>query len=267
MTARDGASWYETGFDGVEAEQRRIEEQQGPGRLWIPPGQNKEVVFVDDDPVCVHEHNPKMNGHYRNWLTCLKGVYEDVACCQVLGPKSRYYTGYLSVVDCSEWQDQRGNTHQYEMRMMQLKMKSLKKIRRKKDDKGALVGKMYNLVREDDRSPTCGDEFEYRRDVDMDKMFPFVNFRGKKLEDLWQEAEANAEAMARVKRWFQIEPDANGKLPRVIPAFNYFEVLKPKEPKELRLHLGQVEEDDGPPAGGGNSGGGGGAAKQDNVPF
>lgn len=261
-------SWYEQGFEGMDTEQRRMDDQQGPGRVWIPGGASKEVVWGDDEPVCVHEHNPKINGTYRNWFTCLQGVYDEVVCCMQLGPSSRYYCGYLTAIDCSEWEDNRGNKHQYEMRLAQLKMKSLKKFRRKKEDKGSLVGTMWRLTREDDNAPICGDDWEFMRDVDMSKMFSFVNYRGKRLEDLFAEAERDAEAMARLTRVFQLKPNESGKLPRVIPAFNYFEILKPKTPKDLRLLLGAVQKDDEESSfRGSRSGGGTKPSKQDPVPF
>jgi hypothetical protein len=253
----------------MEKEQQRLDSQGGPGRLWIPQGQKKDVVWVDDDPFCIHEHNPKMGGNYRNWMTCLRGAYEDATCCQILGPNSRYYCGYVTAVDCSEWTDNRGNKHQYEMRLVQLKMKTLKKFRRKKEDKGSLVGTMWELLREDDRSPTCGDEWSFQRDVDTDKLFPYVCYRGKKLADLWAEAEEKAEVMTRVQSWFQIKPDENGKLPKIVPAFNYMEILKPMVPKDARLFLGAVEADDNssPSGNSGSKSGGAGTVKEDNVPF
>jgi hypothetical protein len=260
-------SWYEQGFDGVDQEQRRLEEMQGPGRIWIPAGVSKDLVFIDDDPMCLHEHNPKMNGSYRNWFTCLQGVSDEVVCCQVLGPNSRYYCGYVTVVDCTEWKDKKGNSHQFEMRLLQLKLKSLKKLRRKKEDKGALVGTMWRFTREDDSAPICGDDWEHLRDSDMGKMFSYVTYRGKKLTQLWDEAEANAEAMAKLRRTFQIEPGADGKLPRIVPSFNYFEVLKPKTPKELRLMLVGVEKDDDDKKSSGSSTTGGASTKSEDVPF
>jgi hypothetical protein len=256
-------SWYEQGFNGVDAEQRRIEEQQGPGRIWIPPGASKEIVLLDDDPVCLHEHSPKINGSYRNWFTCLQGVHDDVVCCQLLGTKSRYYCGYLTVVDCTEWVDQKGTKHQFEMRLCQFKIKGIKKLRRKKDDKGVLVGTMWKFTREDDSAPICGDDWEFLRDVDVAKMFSYVNYRGKKLTQIFDEAEGNAEAMERIRRVFQIEP-VDGKLPRIVPLFNYFELLKPKSPKETRLFLIGVQQDDDKDKKGA---GGGGVAKADPVPF
>lgn len=258
-------SWYDTGFDGMDEEQRRIDDMQGPGRLWIPATQSKDTVWVDDQPVCIHEHNPKMNGNYRNWLTCLQGVYDEVVCCVKLGVNSRYYVGYLTSVDCTEWQDQRGNKHQYELRLTPLKLRSLKKFRRKVEDRGKMLGTMWRLTREDDKSPTCGDDWEFLRDVDMGKMFEFANYRGKRLTEMWEEAERDAEAMARVMRTFQIKPGEDGKLPREVPPFNYFEILKPRPPKELRTILGAVEPDDS--KGTSAPSGGGGSVKEDQIPF
>jgi len=263
-------SWYETGFDGIGDEERRLDEAQGPHRLWIPGGASKDIVWCDDEPVCIHEHNPKMNGNYRNWLTCQQGVYDEVVCCQKIGPKGRYYVGYLTGVDCSEWKDQRGNTHQYEMRLVPMKLRSLKKFRRKKDDRGSMVGTMWSMHREDDNAASIGDDWDFQRDVDMEKMFDYVNYRGSLLSEMWEQAEGDPEQMARVLRIFQIKPDEEGKLPRIIPPFNYMEVLKPKTPKEMRLLLGAVQDDDedtGSRRSSGSSGGGGGAAKQDDVPF
>jgi len=203
---------------------------------------------------------------FMSTLTCLQGVYDEVICCQKLGPKSRYYVGYLTAVDCSAWKDQRGNTHQYEMRLVPLKLRSLKKFRRKKEDRGSLVGTLWHLHREDDNAPTIGDDWDFQRDVEMGKLFDLVCYRGKTLVEMWEEAEKDPEAMARVRRVFKIEPDEDGKLPRVIPAFNYFEILQPKQPKDLRLMLGAVEADDDKKAGGGPKAPSG-PARQDDVPF
>jgi hypothetical protein len=239
-------SWYNTGFDGIEKEQQRLDSMMGPGRLWIPVGAQKDIVFVDDEAFCIHEHNPKMNGNYRNQFTCLLGSADDVACCQVLGPNSRYYVGYLTAVDCSAWRDKKGNEHQYEMRLFPAKMGTLKKIRRKKEEKSSLVGAMYKASRDNADAASVGDELEFQRVADLFKLFSVSNYRGKKLSDLWLEAEANVEAMARLQRTFNVKP-VEGKLPRIVPTFNYFEVLKPRAPQELRLMLGQVEPDDDSP--------------------
>jgi len=264
-------SWYNRGLDELDKEDSKQEDRFGPGRFWIPGGTSKDLVYVDDEPLCIHEHNPKINGNYRNWLTCLNGVYDEVVCCTTLGVDSRYYVGYLTTVDCSKWVDGRGNTHQYELRLFPLKMKGLKKFRRKKEDRGGLVNTYWTHTREDSKSPTIGDDWEFRRDVEMAKLFPHVCYRGQKLIDMWAEAEATPEKMARLLKVFQIKPDKDGKLPQVVPAFNYFEILQPKQPKDLRIQLGGVQEDEDDSGSsynkGGSSSGNSSALNEDDVPF
>lgn len=227
--------------------------------------------YTRNTSVTIHEHNPKIDGGFQNWITCLQGAVDEgeVVCCLKLGTRSRYFAGYCTLVDCTEWTDKRGAKHQYEMSFMHMKLNSLKKLRRKKDDRGTMVGTMWAFTREGEQSAGCGDDWEYKRDVDMEKLFAFTSYRGKRLTDIWAEAESNPEAMARVQRAFQIKPDENGKLPLVIPAFNYFELLKPKSPKELRILLGNAEVGATQASSTGGSGGtpATGGVDEDQIPF
>lgn len=233
-------SWYNQGYTGIAREQERQDELQGPQRFYVPADKQKEIVFIDDDPFCVYEHNPKIGGSFRNWITCLQGANDDVACCKILGPNSRYYCGYLTIVDCSKWLDQKGNEHQYELRLIQAKMRTLKKFERKKADRGALAGSLFRVSRDDDRSPSCGDDFEHLKEGDLEKLFEVACYRGEKLSALWKEAEEKPESMARIRKTFQVEP-VDGQLPRVIPQFNYLQVLKPKGPTDLKLLLAAAD--------------------------
>jgi hypothetical protein len=161
--------------------------------------------------------------------------------------------------------DKRGTEHVYELKLLPAKMKTLKKFRRKKEDKGRLAGAMYTATREDDRSPNVGDEFEFKRDVDMAKLFDAANYKGRKLVEMYDEAEKNEKAMASLKRLFKVQ-EKDGKLVRgVLPVFNYLEVLKPKSPKELRVLLGAVDPNEG--KGGGAKGGSGSKGREEDVPF
>lgn len=259
-------AWFDTGFSGMDDERRRIDAQQGPQRFWITAGGSKDVVIVDDQPMCIHEHNAKIGGSYNNQLTCIQKINpQDAACCKILGPNSRYYCGYLTCVDCSMWQDKRGNMHQYEMRLLPLKFRSLKKFRRLSGQYDMKFS-MWNFTREDKNAVQVGDDWNYKRSAQVDRMFPVVCYRGTKLIDLWAEAEANEEKMEQVTRVFQITPDEDHKLPRNVPSFNYFELLKPKSPDEIRLILGNVEFDENN-TGSGSTYTASGAISEDDVPF
>ena len=272
-------SWYETGYDGVAKEEQRLEESQGPQRFYIKAGEQKDFVFVDDEPFCFHEHNPRIGGSFRNWFTCMQAVYpDDVVCCKVLGPSSRYYVGYYTVVDCSKWKDQKGNEHQYELRYLQAKKKTINRFKRKKADKGSLIDWYVKATREDDKSPSCGDDFEYERKIEMEKLFPLVCYRGEKLSKLWEEADSDPKAMERLKRIFRLTNEKGelahvdketGKLRREIPPFNYPVLLHPKDPKTMRLELAAADTSDSSRSSGSRSSnnGAGSGATTDDVPF
>lgn len=264
------ANWYESGFDGMGREDARIATLTGPSRLWIPPGERREFVFIDDNPACIYEHNPKLNGNYKNWHTCLKGIAEQgCPTCDELTEKTRYYAGYFTAIDCSKWKDKKGNDHQFELNLLQAKLKTLKKFKRKKDDgieagRPGLVGGLYRATREDEKSPTCGDEFEFLRAADMEKLFELALYRGKKVAEMFTKAEENAQSLEVLKKIFQVEMDGNGKPVRKLVPFNYMSVLAPKDYKDLKQMVSGAQAQQDPRDGQGSSGG---AGATDEVPF
>lgn len=260
--------WANAGFGGTQKEEQRLATMYGPNRVWLKPGTSQEWVFIDDEPLCFHEHNPKINGDWKNWFTCLQNISEDgVPCCEILGAKTRYYVGYFTVVDLSKWTDKKGNTHQYEVKLLPAKLKTLKKLERKKKDKGSLVGAMYKVTRETDQSPACGDDFEFIRDADLTKLFEVANYKGKKLSEHYGKAE-DPVVKHMLNQTFSLRlGDDNKILPKIAP-FNYMSLFEPKTAKDIRAMLNGVTIegwDDDKGGKGGASGAAGGADEE--VPF
>lgn len=247
-------SWYKSGFDSMKQEEDRLATLNGPNRLWMPAGAERDIIFLDDEPFAIYEHNPKINGSFKNWMTCVQGISDDVPCCEVLGANSRYYVGYFTVIDCSEFIDKKGNKHAYEVKLLGAKLKTMKKFRRKKEDRGSLVGCMYRAVREDAKSPVCGDEFEFKKEVDLAKVFEHAMYRGKKLSEIYTKAAETPEGIERLRKTFHINTDKDGKLIKSVTPFNYMEVLKPRSSKELMAFLrsSKIENPDDANAGEGN---------------
>lgn len=258
----EGKSWYETGFDGAKKEQDRLNQMRGPWRHWMPPDSERDLVFVDDDLFCVHEHNPKMNGTWQNWMTCLMGIVDSPPCCQILGTNTRYYVGYLTVIDCSKYTDKKGNDHQYEVKLFPAKLNTINMLKRKKEQRGSLALTLWKVARTSKRAANCGDDFDFVKAVDNpQRLFELAMFKGKPLSEFYAKANENPENMARLKRMFQIALDTNGKpIPRIVP-FNYVEVLKPMETNSMRDLLSGSKLDSGS-----DSEDGEGAA-DDDVPF
>lgn len=267
-----GKSWYATGYDGIDKEKERIARQHGPNRFWMKEQTTREVVFVDDEPITIYEHNPQMNGSFRNWLTCLKDSNDIVPCCEKLGEKTRYFVGYYTAVDLTEHKDAKGNSYQYEVKLFPAKLKTLGVLRRKKNDKGSIIGGMFKVYRDTVDDPNCGGEFEFQREADMEKLFKVANYKGKKLSDLYKEAQEKPEVMARLKDTFQLVINDKGIIePRIFP-FNYYALLAPKDPKEVRQIVGGATVGDSSRSNGsGPKGSEGGGANDgpsdDEIPF
>lgn len=259
----EGQSWYNTGYDGVDREKERIARSQGPNRFWMKEGTRKELVFIDDEPFSIYEHNPKINGRWNNQFTCLRDVTDMAVCCEKLGSKDRAFVGFYTVVDITAITDEKNRKYQYEVKLFPAKLKTLSLLRRKKQDRGSLIGCMFNVHRDGREDPNCGSEFEFQREADLTKLFDVATYRGRKLSEMYKEATEKPEMLTRLKEVFQLEIGANGLISPKISMFNYVNLLKPRDPKEIRLLLGNVTVE----SGGSEGGGDGPAQKDDEIPF
>jgi hypothetical protein len=238
----NGKSWYQKGFSTTEYDKERAEQRSRfwpPNRFFLKAGEAKRIVFLDDEPFCFDEHNPTIDGDWRNWLTCLQSTYDDVVCCEKLGAKSRYRTGYYTVVDCSEWTNKNtGVVHQFEVKLFQAKVKTLKNLQVIKEKRGGLAGKMFESRRVDSKSPNVGEMFDFEREVDLEKMFEVANQWGKPLQDLYETASSDDDGaedlMTELQNRFQLVTTEKGKIVQKIFPFNYFKLFAPKSPDAVR---------------------------------
>lgn len=233
-------SWYDTGYDGIEREKDRIERSRGPGRFWMKEGTHKAVVFITDEPFCIHEHNAKIGGKWGNFFTCLRDSHDIVPCCEKLGEKSRSYVGLYTVVDVSELSDPKYAKYQYEVKLLPAKLGTLAVIKRKKQDRGSLVGCMFKVHRDKRDDPNCGGEFEFDKEADLTKLAQVASYKGRKLLEIYKEAQEKPEVMTRLKDVFQLTVGANGAVESKVYPFNCVKLLAPRDPRDVRIALGSA---------------------------
>lgn len=230
-------SWLTQGFGGVKGEQERVESMYGPKRFFLKEGQKAKVVFLDDEPACIHEHNPKINGKWDQYFTCIKESNPDnPVCCEILGHDTRRYVGYFTIVDCTQFKDKNGNIHQFEVKLLPCRLQSLKLFQSKKDDKdGRLKGRIYNVNRSDKKQQNIGNDWDYDKDVESwDKLFAVANYKGKKLSELF--SSEDSDVIARVKKTFNVS-STEGKITQKLVPFNYLDILRPRKPSDLKAIL------------------------------
>ncbi len=175
-------SWFNQGFGGVQKEERRrAQASNRVSRWWVKPGTDEkpseaEIIFLDDEPFCYYEHNPKLtreiNGQVKtgwkdNWFTCVEGVFkDDPGCAMCRNGIPKYYVGLLTVLDCSEF-EYNGKIYKNTRKLFAAKFKTLKYLKNKKRRMDGLTGKRFMVSRTDGEAPSVGNDFEFMREEEM----------------------------------------------------------------------------------------------------
>ena len=272
-------TWYTRGYENIP--------KPSGGRLfynrvYLKYGESRDVIFVDDDPFRIWEHNWRGENKWKNWCTC-KGD----GCQSCAAKMKRYFIGYYTVVDTSEWTDKKGVKHQFEMSFLCAKSTSLATIGAEVDlsndpqiGRDGLKGSMYRLKRStkevNEKAPGIGDAMGFMRVGNMEKLFESAMFKGQLLTQWFDDADEDAEKLEALQNIFVVEKGENGKLIRKVPIFNYDAILTPLSDKDMKAKVSGVvpEGDDnynlgnqGNQQGGDHHGGGGFSQADEDMPF
>lgn len=150
------------GYDNFEKKEKEYEEKQKNfvNRFWLPSEGSAKIVFLDDNPPIIEEHQLQINGDWRNWFTCLRIVGEACPICDVLGNKP-YTVGFYTIIDTTEWTDKSGNVHKNELKLFAAKFKTLQILKRLSGKREGLVGCVFDVFRSSIDAANTGDVFEY----------------------------------------------------------------------------------------------------------
>ena len=269
-------SWYNQGFSAVREENQRrdIERAADVDRFYLKQGDTCSLVFIDDEPFTINEHTVYRRGSKdKDPLTCMSKVHpDDPVCCTRLGPKTAGLTGFLTVLDGTKYPSKRdpNKYYQYGLKLFPGKGIALSVLDRKKTDRTTLTYTKCKVTRDGDKTPQVGNEFEFGEVItDPTKVFAVAEYKGKKLSDLFDQAERDPAAMTKLAYIFRLAKSEDGKLVRRIPPFNYMNLLKPRTPDQVRLFLaGDVTGSyDDSKSGKFNGGGGSSKPGSEDAPF
>lgn len=158
---------YSEGYDPIEEEnKRRAEAFEGKlRRYYLPAGKLGLITFVTDKPINFEEYSWYYDGSWRNWASRTKsGPLDDVPGVR------RYFASAWVVVDHVEWVDKEDKKHQHEPRLFVAKAQVGATLRRKKDSEacgGTLAGCRFEVIRTGEKSPSTGNEFEFKNKFDL----------------------------------------------------------------------------------------------------
>lgn len=153
----------------------------GGVRFWMPPGSERNVIFLTDGdkiPI-IWEHAVYLDGSWRNWFTCLQPLGISCGLCDYAsvnkGKFRRSRVAFATIIDTHEFEDRAGKKHKNTKRLFTAKKDAADILKRKyKDlitDRHRLRGAMFKIYRsETDKSPSTGNDFTFKKMIDMDKI-------------------------------------------------------------------------------------------------
>jgi hypothetical protein len=181
-----------------------------PFRFWVPVGESREVVILDDKPdFFMYEHNMKnpATGRFDKYTGCVRD-HDNCPVCETTGHEG-YYALFLSVLDLTPYTTKNGDTIDFTRKLLVVKSGQQKKFIRHFDRHGTLRGAIFELNRDGAKDPQIGNDIEFVEDMEEDELSGYVRSwvdRDKKkhtedcsqafvYEDLFEEPDTDALAI------------------------------------------------------------------------
>jgi len=187
-------SWFATGYDAIVEEDTRKKDASRVSRFWMPQDAEKVVTFVDDDttprevihdgqkyklevPFVVKEHQMQLNGHWRNFFTCLRPMGQTCPICENSDSRASQVAVY-TVIDHSEWEDRNGTKHKDELKLYVVKTSSstYKLLQKLASKRKGLRGCTVTISRLGDKSPNVGNSYDFEEKVELDESIQAYNY-------------------------------------------------------------------------------------------
>jgi len=164
-------SWMGSGWGSLDSAWDNVGNgDRGQRRVWIPPTQTNRLLFLEDDPTTLWEHNYKWgNRKWRNWEPCVTRNKLGPECpiCDAWDDRYPYFAGLLTVINMTAWFTKKTKVEvnfQREIFAPKLggdkKPGVLKKVRKMCEKQGRLRGYVYDVERPGEKTESCGSEFE-----------------------------------------------------------------------------------------------------------
>ena len=238
-------SWFKTGFAATEEAWDFNADGGsggGPRRHWQPAGTTNRLLFLDDDPTCLWEHNAKINGSWKWWEPCKIRNKMEATCatCERYDDRWPYFTGLFTVMNLTPWTSKKGHIFNLQREIFSPKLGGkdkpgvLKKVEKLKAKHGRLRGLVFDVERSGAKTESCGDDFELVEKIDPGDIAAFRDKMVAEHLTLINEKLA-ADKRMTPEKFLQRNP---------WEPFNFEEIIKPRTNAELRAILGVAGPDE-----------------------
>jgi hypothetical protein len=174
----------------AKAKQRALlrREQAGkPFRFFVPIGETRRVVVVDEKPdFFMYEHCEQgPDGIWNVYSGCVKET-DICAKCEAL-KKESYYALFLTVIDLTPYENKKGETVEFSRKLFVVKNQQQKKFMRWAEKEGSLRGAILDCTRDGDKEPRIGNDIEIVEYMDEAELAQYIrdwtDKKGKQQEE------------------------------------------------------------------------------------
>lgn len=148
-------------------------------RFWIPVGQAKKIIFLDDANEVPSGYEHEVLSDNRYYALCLKNFTNKCPLCD--RNIKRYYVSYFTVIDIDGYTAKDGTVRNYIKKAYVMKSKARDIFRNVIRVKSEVAGvnfstkfAMFVVSRAAANSPSTGDVFDYVRHFTLDEMNKMV---------------------------------------------------------------------------------------------
>ena len=189
--------FFETGYNKLndievrnkaqaQQDDERRAKNQKPWRFFMKKGDEKSVLFLDDSPPIVLEHNLKINGKWNNFFTCRRVLGDGENCPLCAAGDRAYDVGFYHVLDLDGYVDKRGEKRTNVLRIFPAKqtekLPMVKRLKKFSNQQGGLLGVKFNVERSrSDTSAAVGDDWMVDSKLDLAQVEKIL---GKPLKDV-----------------------------------------------------------------------------------
>lgn len=156
-------SWMHQGSDAREQQRREAEEtarrrERGwkPPRFWLRPGEQADLIILDNEPgPCFYEHRIRnqSTGKWDIEEACPK-EWESCPLCAQHGES--YYVMMLTVIDMTPFTDKNGNQREYSRKLLPVKSQQMPFFYNLHEIHGNLRGAHILTSRDNDKTFAIG---------------------------------------------------------------------------------------------------------------
>jgi len=176
--APTGTDWFVKGDKGFAIKKQidaatKIRREKSAPRFMMKAEEEAIIVFVDNIPFFIYEHNISVQGKWGNYLTCTKEIRSCTVCDS--GLKSTY-SAYFTVIDRREFvRKADGKIVKDRKVLYPAKGSTIARIEDLRKEHGNLHGCMFRVKRYTRDDPNCGTDFKFLKKVRLagDKAKPY----------------------------------------------------------------------------------------------